>query len=60
MSSAIEQLAAELAKLPAEEWALLPEPQVAGQAADAGVAERPIDQGAATPAASTAAGCENT
>jgi len=28
MSSAMEQLAAELAKLSAEEWARLPEPQI--------------------------------
>ena len=45
MSSAMERLAAELAKLSADEWAQLPEPQIAGQAADAEIAERPGEIG---------------
>lgn len=54
MSSAMEQLAAELAKLSAEEWARLPEPQIDGVDWDALLTEV-VDANAT----SATVGCKN-
>lgn len=40
MNSAMEQLASELRKLPADEWARLPEPRI--DASDSGAAPGPV------------------